>query len=211
MSKKIHNGLYLIIDPSMPLALLLPKLEEVASEGLAAIQIWDNFGLEDDPISVIAEIRNSVGVSKPPIIMNNRWKLVKQTAIDGVHFDHIPENIAQIKKELGPNAIIGITCNNDLSVVDWANRHELDYLSFCSMFPSSTANSCELVAFDTVKEAVAMTRIPIFLAGGIRPDNMESLATLDYSGIAVVSGVMNAQKPAEALKQYKKHLKNKSI
>ena len=70
------------------------------------------------------------------------------------------------------------------------------------MFPSSTANSCDLVSFDNIKRVRTITNLPIFLAGGIKPENMEMLNELSYSGIAVVSGIMNAAQPAEALKMY---------
>ncbi|ULT43210.1 hypothetical protein KRR40_06900 [Niabella defluvii] len=40
-----------------------------------------------------------------------------------------------------------------------------------------------------------MTTMPLFLAGGIKPGNMETLSGLDYSGIAIVSGIMEADNP----------------
>ena len=94
--------------------------------------------------------------------------------------------------------------------MQWADDHALDYISFCSMFPSSTANSCELVSFETVRQARLITSLPIFLAGGIRPGNIEALKELDYSGIAVVSGVMSANNPAEAINLYHEKL-NQSL
>lgn len=91
----------------------------------------------------------------------------------------IQDNILQIKNEMNRKIITGITCNNDLSIVEWADKNEFDYISFCSMFPSSTANSCELVTFDTVKEARKITTLPVFLAGGIKPENIELLNELN--------------------------------
>jgi thiamine-phosphate pyrophosphorylase len=204
---KIQNGIYLIVDPLMDRNVLVNKLQEIIHEEIAAIQIWDNFKQNENPIECINDILQLCHTKNIPVLINNRWELLKQTDLDGVHFDKIQDDILQLKNELNREVITGITCNNDLSIVKWANNNGLDYISFCSMFPSSTANSCELVTFDTVKEAREITTLPIFLTGGIKPENMELLNELSYSGIAVVSGIMSADKPDEALKKYRQKIK----
>ena len=203
MSKRtIQNGIYLVIDPSINRQTLLNKLEEVVKEKIVAVQVWDNFSDDESIKPLINDIIKRCHANDIPVLINNRWQLVVDTELDGVHFDNVPDNFNQIKKELNKEIIVGITCNNDLSVVQWADENNLDYISFCSMFPSSTANSCDLVSFDNIKRVRTITNLPIFLAGGIKPENMEMLNELSYSGIAVVSGIMNAAQPAEALKMY---------
>lgn len=207
MKRKIQNGIYLIVDPSMDRNALVNKLEEIIYEEIAVIQIWDNFKPNENPIELIDVIANLCHTQNIPVLINNQWELLRQTNLDGVHFDKMQDNISQLKIELGREILTGITCNNDLTIVRWAKENGVDYISFCSMFSSSTANSCELVSFNTVREARKITSLPIFLAGGIKPENMELLNELNYSGIAVVSGILNADKPLEALKKYRQKIK----
>jgi thiamine-phosphate pyrophosphorylase len=94
-----------------------------------------------------------------------------------------------------------------LDVVTSAEQNNLDYISFCSVFPSSTSNSCERVTFDTIRKARTITAMPIFLAGGMRLENINKLSELDYNGVAVISGIMQAEDPAKATKQYNQLLK----
>lgn len=204
---KIQNGLYLIIDPSTDRNSLVSKLNEIIHQKIAAIQIWDNFKATENPIEFINAILHLCHPNNIPVLINNQWELLKQTNLDGIHFDNVQHNILQIKNELKRDVITGITANNDLSIVKWADENNFDYISFCSMFQSSTANSCELVTFDTVKEARKTTSLAIFLAGGIKPENVALLNELNYSGIAVVSGIMSAEKPLEAFEQYQKKIK----
>jgi thiamine-phosphate pyrophosphorylase len=200
---KIQNGVYLIIDPSMDRNILLSKLNEIIHEKIVAVQIWDNFKPNENVIALVNAILHLCHSKNIPVLINNQWELLKQTNLDGIHFDNKREDILKLKNELKRDIITGITCNNDLSVVEWAEKNKFDYISFCTMFPSSTANSCELVSFNTVKEARKITKLPIFLAGGIKPENIELLNELDYSGIAVVSGIMNSDQPIEEIKKYR--------
>jgi thiamine-phosphate pyrophosphorylase len=192
MKRSISKGIYLILDPSMN----------------RSIQIWDNFPSADDPVPLVKEILELCHPTNIPVLVNNRWDLLMEADLDGIHLDEIPEDLGAMRQKVGRNIIVGITCSNDPSIPRWAEKNELDYLSFCSMFPSSTASSCELVSHDTVKSVRKTSSLPIFLAGGIRPENLELLDRLDYSGIAVVSGIMSVEDPRQAIKNYQGHKQN---
>src|SRR5690606_21445536 len=99
--------------------------------------------------------------------------------------------------------IIGFTGGNDLERIRWANQNQVDYLSFCAMFPSSSAISCEIVKPSTVLLARQLTRLPLFLSGGINPENLKGLSLLDFQGVAIISGIMSAENPAKKVKNYK--------
>ncbi|KNB63025.1 thiamine phosphate synthase [Chryseobacterium sp. Hurlbut01] len=203
----IQSGIYLIIDPSMEEEILFAKLNLIVKEKIAAIQVWDNLKKEQNIEELLLKIYEKASANNIPIIINNRWELLKQIPLDGIHFDEIPENFNDIKKEINRDFIAGITCNNELSIIEYAEKHQFDYISFCSMFPSKTANSCELVDFETVQKAKNIFSGKIFLAGGIDLSNIENLSQLNYDGIAVVSGIMSAENPSENIKMYHQKIK----
>lgn len=203
----IQSGIYLIIDPSMEEEILFAKLNLIVKEKIAAIQVWDNFKKEQNIEELLLKIYEKASANNIPIIINNRWELLKQIPLDGIHFDEIPENFNDIKKEINRDFIAGITCNNELSIIEYAEKHQFDYISFCSMFPSKTANSCELVDFETVQKAKNIFTGKLFLAGGIDLNNIKNLEELNYDGIAVVSGIMSAENPSENIKMYHQKIK----
>ncbi|WP_225875525.1 MULTISPECIES: thiamine phosphate synthase [Chryseobacterium] len=203
----IQSGIYLIIDPSMEEEILLSKLNFIVKEEIAAIQVWDNFKNEQNIEKLLLKIDEKASPNNIPIIINNRWELLKQSPLDGIHFDEIPENFNDIKKEINRDFIAGITCNNELSIIEYAEKHQFDYISFCSMFPSKTANSCELVDFETVQKAKNIFSGKIFLAGGIDLGNIENLSQINYDGIAVISGIMSVENPSETIKKYHQKIK----
>lgn len=208
--KKIGKGIYLVIDPSMPEVTLLDKLERIVTGSIAALQIWDNFHENDPSLALIDTICTLCHAHDVPVFLNNRWEYICKTQADGVHFDEIPADFDEIRKALPATTLFGLTCNNNLEDIKWAEARGLDYISFCSVFPSGTSNSCELVQFDTIQKASEITSMPIFLAGGIRPDNLDKLSGLPFSGIAVVSGIMSAEDPQQAFIQYNNKLNSTS-
>ncbi len=207
MKPQIQNGVYLVIDPSMKQQQLFERLAAVLKEKICAVQIWDHFPNEDVKQEIIPLVCAMCKAANVPVLINNDWALLKQFPLDGVHFDVLPANLQEIRKEIGRGFIAGITVNNSLDVVASAEQNRFDYISFCSVFPSSTSNSCERVTFDTIRNARTLTSMPIFLAGGMRLENISKLEELDFNGVAVISGIMQAEDPAQATKQYNQLLK----
>lgn len=202
---EISGGLYLVLDPSMPMITLLEKLKQALAGGVRVLQIWNNWPSSFQNSEKKALIKAIIAIAseyKIPVLINEDWELLKETALSGVHFDQIPENIETIKAAVGRDFIIGITCSNDLQVVAWAEQHKLDYISFCALFPSKSAGDCEIVQPETIKKARAMTQIPLFVSGGITVKNLMELKDLDFTGVAVISGILNAHSPEVATLAY---------
>ncbi|QNF32827.1 thiamine phosphate synthase [Adhaeribacter swui] len=202
---EIFNGIYLIVDANLAEGTLQNKLEQALKSGIHLVQLYNTENVLESKIDFICVLCHAYQV---PVLVNNNWPLLQTTLVDGVHFDGIPEDLAEIKQAVNKNFYKGITCSNDLAVVQWADENQFDYISFCSLFPSSTAGACEIVAFDTIQQARAITTLPLFAAGGIYLDNLNQLADLPLSGIAVVSGIMAAPDIAATTKKYVQELKN---
>lgn len=204
--KSIKSGIYLVIDPSMEEQVLLNKLQIILTKEISAVQIWDNFKDEQNIEELIQKIHFLCAQHQTPVLINNQWKYLDTTELDGVHFDAVPTNIADIRKQINRNFIFGLTCENNLADVRWAAKHNIDYISFCSMFPSSSVSNCEIVNHETVKRASLIFDKPLFLAGGIYPENLKQLDELKYDGIAVISGIMNSENPDLAIDEYYENL-----
>ncbi len=205
--KQINGGVYLVVNPADNEEIVFSKLKRIVEAEIAAVQIWDNFSGKTNQVSFIDKVCIICHQKGIPVLINNQWQLLNLSKADGVHFDEHPEDIDVVRKIVNRKCIMGITVNNDLSLVQWANDNSFDYISFCSIFPSTTSNSCQLVKFETITKARTITQMPIFLAGGIQPENIYQLNNLDYDGVAVVSGIMSADDPFEKANKYLNELK----
>ena len=207
MQHKISGGLYLVIDPAMGLEVLLPKLEQALAGGIDVLQVWNNWHNGQNKEEFVQSVCRLAHAHNIPVIINEEWQLLKITNLDGVHFDNIPKNYNHVKQTISKTFLCGITCGNDIERVEWANNNNLDYISFCSLFPSPSAGVCEIVSPETVRAARKITSLPIFLAGGITLENISELSQTGYNGIALISAIMKAGDTKQATEAFKNKLK----
>lgn len=206
---QITEGVYLVVDPALDRSLLLSKLAPALKAGIKAVQIWNNWLPEADKPACIAAVSALCRAYHVPLIIDNDWKLlISSPYLDGVHFDALPQNYDEIKRKVSRPFIAGITCSGDLDVVRWAEKAGLGYVSFCAMFPSASAGSCSIVMPSVVNEAREISDMPLFVSGGITPENIISLRQLTpFDGVAVISGVMGTDDTYAKVKLYQDALK----
>lgn len=204
-----RKGLYLVINPKQEQIQMLSALEKALYEGLAAVQIYNGWpdGIRHEAkLALCKKVNKLCNRHNTPCLINNEWELLKEVPLAGVHFDFIPENWVLVRTEINRPFYTGVTLNNDLSLLPELEKLEISYLSFCAMFPSASVGDCEIVHPETVQKTLSRVNVPVFLSGGITPQNAGNFSRMNISGVAVISGVMNAKNPAKAVDEYKKTL-----
>lgn len=189
MEMKHLKGIYLVVDPKDGFDALQPKLEAAIAGGVKIIQVWDHWGSDQDKELFIRQLIGLAG--DVPVIINNDLGLAQLPGVWGVHLDR-PEDLDQLI--VRDQLLVGVTLSGP---ADWAGLKSqgVDYISFCSMFPSSSTDACELVSFDTVREACLHFPGSVFAAGGINRENAGQIVGLGVSGLALISGIMSAPDP----------------
>lgn len=198
---KNKRGIYVILDLKTFKTKDLNKLDQILSDQILAVQLWDNLKNYEAHYGIIDKIVGIVQQHGIPILMNNRVDMAEKFDFDGVHLDDIPSDWISIKEQLS-GKVVGITCTNDTEVLRWAEQHKVDYVSFCSMFPSVNNTRCELVDRRMIARFQETMRIPFFLAGGITPENIAGLSSIFYQGVALVADLMAHANPKEVIKHY---------
>lgn len=204
--RKIKGGVYVVIDPVLGIDYILPAIEQAIEGGADVLQLWNNWKSDQNKHEFIEAVCRVAHAANIPVLINEEWQLLRTTELDGVHFDTIPANFDAIRQNIERPFICGITCGNNLTVIKWATDNNLDYISFCSMFPSPSAGVCEIVMKETVMQARQLTSLPIFLSGGITLNNIDELTNTGMNGIAVISAIIKAENPQTATKAFKEKL-----
>ncbi len=198
------KGVYLVIDPTRNWEQLMAQLTSALQGGLNIVQVWDHWENSITQQQKLQFLQQITVICQPfdvPVLMHHAWHLALSANLDGVHFDEIPDDFPAIQQKL-KGKLVGITVGNAPEKIQWADEQQLSYISFCAVFPSSSVTSCELVSPQSIAAARNFTNLPIFLSGGIQPDNVHQLKGLDFDGVAIISGILDAENPAAAVIHY---------
>jgi thiamine-phosphate pyrophosphorylase len=108
-----------------------------------------------------------------------------------VHLGEEDVSIEQARLMLGKDAIIGVSCYNQLQRAVEAQAAGADYVAFGAVFTSSTkpgacAANCELI-----HEAKSQLEIPVCAIGGIDKSNAAQVIDAGADMTALISGLFS--------------------
>lgn len=200
------NQLYLVVDPAVEN--IVRKTAEAIRGGVDIVQVWNHWPPGLDKKTFTQQIAAYSRVHKIPLMIHEDLDLMRECGAAGIHFDVLPSGLQ--RSDLGPGTFVGVTCGNDRNAIDRALAWGVDYISFCAMFPSASAVTCELVNPEIVKETRLKTPCLIFASGGVTPQNTGELMELGLNGVAVISGVTGTDSPEIAAREFKAAMHNKT-
>ncbi|MHB1867382.1 MAG: thiamine phosphate synthase [Nitrososphaerales archaeon] len=201
--KNITSGVYLVVDPSYGEEKVLHVVQESMEGGLDVLQLWASW--KDDAAAIdlgkkLAKLAEQYSV---PFVVNNDVEVALKIGSDGVHIDGTEPSPSLIRKRFGDDGIVGVTCSTSMEKVLWADKEKVDYISFCSMYPSPSVNECDIVPMRMVSEARRKISIPIFASGGINLTNAHEIIDVGGDGVAVISTIMTSKNPKQTTQQLK--------
>jgi len=204
--KKLE-GLYLVVAPVMPFDKLFVTVKKALKGGVDLLQLIP--GKESSEILRLAEDLSSLTEQYDvPFLINGNLQLAKEVGADGLHLDGYDVTPSEVKQVLGKQCIIGYTLGDNLEKLKWAETVGADYVSFCSVFPTSSATQCDIVPIETIRAAKVQTTLPIFAAGGINLNNAERVLKAGVNGIAVTSALLKAEDPEQTALAFKEIIRN---
>lgn len=197
--------LYLISPPEIAdLAAFATVLEAALSAGdVAAFQIRLKPATDAqiaEAVAVLAPICRAHGVA---VILNDRPELARQLGCDGVHVGQSDASVAEARRILGPDGMVGATCHDSRHLAMEAAEAGADYVAFGAFFPTATKDTTHRPEPDILTIWQETMEVPCVAIGGITLDNAATLIQAGADFLAVSGGVWNhAAGPAEAVRQF---------
>ncbi len=190
------RGLYPITD-SVLLAdgRLLPYCEAALAGGARVLQYRDKSG---DPVlryreaSQLLELCQQYGAR---LIINDDLALAGQLGCD-LHLGQQDGSLAEARRRLGHQAIIGATCHHQLALAQQAASQQASYVAFGRFFASQTKPGEVLADTGLLQQAQALG-LPVVAIGGISLDNASPLIHAGAAMIAVIHALFAAPSAAE--------------
>lgn len=208
MKKKLlkNSQLYLILDRDvLDYAGLLSVAKNAIATGADIIQLRDKIGHNKNTLSLAVKLKEITRHKKTIFIMNDRLDLALLSDADGLHIgqDDIP--IQQVRKLLGKEKLIGISCHT-LQQALTAESQGADYIGLGPIFATQTKPGFSALGIDIISEVKAKLKIPIFPIGGINSTNLQHILNAGASNIAICRAICWQRDVKKATWQLKKIL-----
>lgn len=135
------------------------------------------------------------------LVVNDDVELALACGARAVHLGEDDGDIAAARARLGGDAVIGVSCYDDLDRARQLAAAGADYLAFGAFFPSVTKPQARRAGLDLLRASAALG-LPRVAIGGIRPDNASPLIEAGADYLAVISDVFEAPDIAAAAAAY---------
>lgn len=203
VQRRLDPGLYVITDcAQLPFAQTLEKTDAILSAGVAVLQYRNKTADIAGRLEQACILVDLCRRHQTSFIVNDDVNLALRCGADGVHLgrDDIP--CAEARRTLGPEFLIGISCNGSLERARTAQTDSADYAAFGAFFPTTTKRPSARPEPGLLTLAKAELHIPLVAIGGITADNAGVLLAAGADNLAVVSALYGAQDPATAVREF---------
>lgn len=185
-----RHGLYAIADTSWVGAdHILEAVSGAIAGGAVMIQLRDKHAVISDNPELLDALLGLCRGEGVPFIINDDAALAASIGADGVHIGQGDDDLTAIRSLMGADAIIGVSCHNDLACAVAAAEAGADYVALGRFFASQTKPDAVAADPETLRQASKILRLPIVAIGGITPDNSSQLLEAGANLLAVIAGV----------------------
>lgn len=100
------------------------------------------------------------------VILNDRPDLARATGCDGVHIGQEDGSLAEARRVMGPDAMIGVTCHDDRDLAWDAAEGGADYVAFGAFYPTDTKQTVHRPSLDLLTVWQETVETPCVAIGG---------------------------------------------
>ena len=200
----IIKGLYAITPDMADLNTLIHKTQLVIEGGAFMVQYRSK--IQDRAVKIqqcaaILRLCREYGV---PCIVNDDVEMCRILEADGVHLGENDDNIAEVRRILGEDAIIGSSCYDQLDRAKQAQKEGATYVAFGAVFPTPTKPNAPRATLELLREAKHEIHIPIVAIGGITVNNAHDVIEAGVDAIAVITSLFEAKTIKETAETFLK-------
>ncbi len=165
------------------------------------VQYRDKGSDHDRRRNEAAELRAVCRLHRAPLIVNDDVELAASIDADGVHLGRDDTAVSDARHELGTDAIVGVSCYNDLTLAIQAQAAGATYVAFGRFHQSRTKPGTARATPELLRAAQTMLEVPIVAIGGITPRNGGHLIACGASMLAVVHSVFGEKDVEQAARR----------
>lgn len=183
------RGLYIVTPDWDDTAQLLAATELALQNGAALVQYRHKSAgpaqRRDQASALLALCRQY----EVPLIINDHLDLCLEIDADGIHVGGTDASIAEVRRAVGPDRIVGASCYGTLELAHAAYRDGASYVAFGGFYPSRVKKYDFRTAPDIIAQSKREIALPVVVIGGITLENAPPLVAQGADMVAVISSV----------------------
>ena len=185
---------------------LLEQIEDALKGGVTMVQLREKKMGEASFVEEAIQVRDLCHKYNVPLVINDNVDVALKSGADGVHVGIEDVPVAEIRKRVPADFIIGATCKT-VEQAKVAEAAGADYMGVGAVFPSPTKTNAVRITNEQLREIVSSVSIPAVAIGGISYDNVYEIKGSGVSGVAVVSAIFGAENIEKATTLLKERVK----
>jgi thiamine-phosphate pyrophosphorylase len=196
MQKLISTLQFITPQPTYS-SLFFKTIETIAKSGIHWIQYRDKENNLDDFLKIATEVQSICKSHSITFIVNDKVEAALQLQADGVHVGQTDLSIAETKKIIGADKIVGTSTNN-IQQIKKAFAEGVDYIGLGPFAFTTTKQKLNpIIGFDGYKsiyenDFLRNKKMPIVAIGGLQITDIEPLKSVGNNGFAMSSLIYNA-------------------
>ncbi|EPB88967.1 hypothetical protein HMPREF1544_04228 [Mucor circinelloides 1006PhL] len=210
--KKIDYSLYLVTDRSLVPEgkTFLGQIERALEGGVTLVQLREKETETGPFIDFAFKVKALTRKFGVPLIINDRLDVAQAVDAEGVHIGQDDMPLTRAREILGPNKIIGVSCNTEQEAAI-AIRDGADYLGIGAVWFTSTKKNIKqplgVEGVQRILRSMEANPVPTVAIGGIGAKNACELlegsntGKIHIDGLAIVSAIMAAEDPKTACEE----------
>ena len=193
--------LYLILDPAQrPTDKLIDLTREAVAGGVTLLQLRCKSLSTCRFLETAQAVKVALADTEVPLLINDRIDIALAVGAAGVHIGQDDLPVADARRLLGEQAIIGLTVRSPEEAAA-ASLELLDYVSIGGVFATtSKQNSTAPIGLDGLQAITdqlhqRQSNLPLTAIAGIDRSNAAEVIAAGVDGIAVISAITAAADP----------------
>ena len=204
---KFDSSMYFITDSTnYSEEEFLYRVEQALMGGITLLQLREKDKSTREYIDLAEKVHTLTKKYNVPLIIDDRVDVALAIDAEGVHVGQSDMPVSIARKLMGDDKIVGATTKTVEQAVE-AYAQGADYLGVGAIYPTTTKVKTVLTSTETLGNICSAVPIPVNAIGGLNKDNIDVLKGIPIAGICVVSAIMKADVPKQAVIELKARAK----
>lgn len=180
-------------------------LEQMLAGGVDLVQLRAKGHALDEVAALASPLQRICTEAEVPFILNDHPHLAAELGLDGVHVGQDDLSVAEARRLLGPDHIVGKSTHSVTQAVA-AAAEQPDYLGFGPLFATPTKPDYHPIGIEDIRRVQEMVSLPVYCIGGIKRENLGDVLAAGAHRVVIVSGILNAPDIAAYCREVKARL-----